>query len=159
MNREEYLKKIKASIKVSYNLKNRIITDIETEVDFLLDEGKSMSEIMQLKGEPNDIAESFNRSYYGTDESVKYKNEKSKRNVGIILVTITVLLFAASFIAGLTNIDSTIVGGCSGPTVIMEGASYAFLNIASISLLISGCIILCASIVVLVNYIKTRSNI
>ena len=83
MGRQDYITLITKALKVTDKIKYRILADIETEIECLLEKGLIMSEIISIKGTPVDVAKSFNDSYFGTAVAIQYNKQKLFNNIAI----------------------------------------------------------------------------
>ena len=159
MGRQDYITLITKALKVTDKIKYRILADIETEIECLLEKGLIMSEIISIKGTPVDVAKSFNDSYFGTAVAIQYNKQKLFNNIAICSIVASICLFIISAVTGFVNFDSVIDGGCSGPTIILESANYVLISILSIVSLVLGLIALFISVVFLLKYYRARSRI
>jgi len=66
MNKEQYIKRILKSIKVTDKTKERIRYDIQTEIESMEEMGLTIEEIVLKKGSPKKVADEFNQSYSNT---------------------------------------------------------------------------------------------
>ena len=159
MSKEEYLDQVIKSLKVADKIKYRILSDIETELECLLEEGMDMSEIIKLKGMPSSVAYSFNEAYSGTPIARQYYNQKRYRDISVVVILLSFLFFIISIVTGFVNFDSVIDGGCSGPTVIIESSNYVLISAIAITSLVIGVICLIVGVASLFYHNKLRSKI
>lgn len=66
MTKEQYIQKILKKIKATKDIRERIGSDLRTEIDTRLEVGATMEEIIKEKGMPDEVAKGFNQTYCDT---------------------------------------------------------------------------------------------
>ncbi|GAF39984.1 hypothetical protein FC83_GL002995 [Agrilactobacillus composti DSM 18527 = JCM 14202] len=76
MDKAQYLQALTDNLRVTPELQAKIVLDIGSEIDAVLEEGTSFATVMQDLGTPEKLAADFNR-HYVTDEQIAYFEYKS----------------------------------------------------------------------------------
>ena len=120
MNKEQYIKRILKSIKVTDKTKERIRYDIQTEIESMEEMGLTIEEIVLKKGSPKKVADEFNQSYSNTKMREWHYTQKTLKIAGAVLLSVSVLAFICNTLGSTFLMqDVSIIGGADGPTNII----------------------------------------
>lgn len=132
--KEAYLRSILRRIKAPAKIRERIRMDLLTEMEAQEETGASFAEIAAEKGDPAQVAASFNETYSGTEVRRRYYWEKGLLILSVLFFSMAAVLLLCSAAAGQLAAweispgnagESTvgIIGGADGPTQIYVSAS------------------------------------
>lgn len=148
-----YVNAIERRLKVSMKMKARINSDLGTEIHLLMEQGKSVDEVMQEIGTPDEVAERFN------EELAEYTVEKRSplawlflilAAVSVVYGVAKVILYYASPTEGLS-----VIGGADGPTAVFVAGRIGLPWVVDLSCLGLG--MACYAAYLLVRYRKCSS--
>lgn len=111
-----YVNAIEKRLRVSVKMKARINSDLGTEIHLLLEQGKTVDEVINEIGTPDEVAERFN------DELKEYAVEKRGPLACLFLILAAVSAFygAAQVILYFVKPGEgiSVIGGADGPTSV-----------------------------------------
>lgn len=93
MNENQYINGIVKKIKCGGEKKKEIKKQLLTDIDFRLEQGESLADIMSQMGSAKEIADGFNESL-SESEKKKYAKTKVIKTIAIVFVALAVILFA-----------------------------------------------------------------
>lgn len=111
-----YVNAIERELKVSTEMKARINSDLGTEIHLLLEQGKTVDEVMQEIGTPQEVAGRFN------EELKEYIVERKSPAAWVFLTLIAVFALCGVWRIAAYLLSSgqsySVIGGADGPTSV-----------------------------------------
>ena len=121
MTKEQYIQKILKKIKATKDIRERIGSDLRTEIDTRLEAGATMEDIIKEKGAPNDVAEIFNQTYCDTAMRHQWRRMQKLKFAAVTCFAAALLIFLLNGIAKLAfsgGASVASIGGADAPTEI-----------------------------------------
>ena len=170
--REAYLNNIVRHIKAPARIRARIRMDLLTEIEAQEEAGIPFSDFKLQKGDPIQVAATFNEAYSGTDIRKRYYIERGFLITAIVCFALAIVLFFASTAVGWLAAEGVpsvslspdmsvgIIGGTDGPTEMYVTVSElsSFISFFS-QLTVCGCIALLIGLVCLFIFWRLRRKL
>lgn len=121
MTKEQYIQKILKKIKATKDIRERIGSDLRTEIDTRLEVGATMEEIIKEKGMPDEVAKGFNQTYCDTAMRRQFQTARALKAGAITCFAAALLIFLLNGIAKLAfsgGASVASIGGADAPTEI-----------------------------------------
>ena len=118
---EKYLANVRIRLHVDKKNRERIINGLRTEIEYALEKGESIENILKRMGSPAEMANSYNDTYKNDIFFQKKKTYKIVKVVAIASLVASLLFLGVILISILVlPADGSIsqVGGVSGPAII-----------------------------------------
>lgn len=115
---ESYLRQVKKALKTEPMIKDKIISDLRSDIDNLIENGLTVEQAINKIGKPKELAADFNQNYI---EYQNIKKSKTAKTLSAVLAAIAVVCLAAGTIGKTVYMQSShfsYIGGTDGPTSI-----------------------------------------
>lgn len=113
---EKYIRQVHRHLRLSRDMKERVESDLRTDIQLRLETGKDMGEIIRDLGEPKEAARYFNEEMAGEG-----KGQSSKLSwIFLAAAIVTFVLFMCYYRTAIHELSEgiAIIGGADGPTSV-----------------------------------------
>jgi len=154
---EQYLKRLKKELKVESDIKKKILEDIRSDIDMHIKNGKTEEEVIQMLGDPRELARDFNQHY---PDYIPSKYKRIMKCAGIVMGLAAIVCLIIGLIGRNTFLNSEFVsniGGVDKPSKVIV-SSEPLSSLALFDGLINIAVILFVAVILCVGYLFFKSR-